>query len=115
MSVCFDGVGQVCATFLGEGLSEGHVVKLAGGGRVAPCGDGEVFCGVALVCRDDACTAQVRGFLSAAYSGSAPGAGAAILCGNGKGGVRMAGEQENGTRCLVVDTDTSRKRVTILL
>ena len=28
MSVSFQGVGQVCATFLGEGLSAGQAVKI---------------------------------------------------------------------------------------
>ena len=44
MSVSFDGVGQVCATFLGSGLSEGQVVRMAGNGTVCQaslCGNGQ--------------------------------------------------------------------------
>ena len=75
MSVSFDGVGQVCATFLGSGLGEGQVVRMAGNGTVCACGDGESFCGVTLCCKDDACTVQVRGFVTVRYSGAAPGTG----------------------------------------
>lgn len=46
MSVSFEGVGQVCATFLGGKLAEGQVVKLTGNGTVGACGDGDhLFCG----------------------------------------------------------------------
>ena len=113
MSVSFEGVGQVCATFLGGGLTEGHVVKLTGRGTVGACGDGDAFCGAALCCKEDACTVQVKGFVTVGYSGAVPGVGRAPLCANGEGGVRAAGE--GGEMCLVVDADTTAKTVTILL
>ena len=115
MSVSFDGVGQVCATFLGSGLGEGQVVRMAGNGTVCACGDGESFCGVTLCCKDDACTVQVGGFVTAAYSGSAPSVGQAALCGDGIGGVKTAASAETGTQCLVVDVDAAANAVTILL
>lgn len=115
MNVSFDGVGQVCATFLGSNLKEGQAVKLSGSGSVAACGDGESFCGAALYCRDDACTVQVRGFMTLGYTGTAPSAGPAELCGNGEGGVKSAGKDDARTGCLVVDVDTAAKSVTIML
>ena len=115
MSVSFEGIGQVCATFLGSGLSEGQVVRMAGNGTVCACGDGESFCGVTLCCKDDACTVQVRGFVTVRYSGAAPGTGQASLCGNGQGGVRAAADADEGTQCLVVDVDAAANAVTILL
>ena len=54
MSVSFEGVGQVCATFLGGGLTEGHVVKLTGSGTVGSCEADDAFCGAAVCCKDDA-------------------------------------------------------------
>lgn len=127
MNVSFDGVGQVCATFLGGGLQEGQVVKLAGNGQVGACGDGEGFCGAAICCKDDACTVQVGGFVTLAYSGTAPAVGRTGLCGDGLGGVRSAvsaasgtaksteGTADEATGCLVVSVDTTAKTVTILL
>lgn len=114
MSVSFEGVGQVCATFLGGGLTEGHVVKMAGRATAGACGDGDPFCGVALCCKEDACTVQVAGFVTVGYSGTVPTAGMAVLCANGEGGVRTAGES-GGRTCLVADADTAAKTVTILL
>ena len=114
MSVSFDGVGQVCATFLGAGIQEGQAVKVSGRGAAAPCGDGESFCGAAVCCRDDACTVQVGGFVTVGYSGDMPEPGTASLCANGEGGVRAAGESA-GRACLVVDADAAAKTVTILL
>lgn len=115
MSVSFSGVGMVCATFLGQGLSEGQMVKLSGGAAVAACGDGEAFCGAVAHCGDGACSVQVKGFLTVGYSGTAPGAGPAALCGNGTGGVRASGEGDAETWCQVADVDTAAKTVTVLL
>ena len=114
MSVSFEGIGQVCATFQGSGLAEGHVVRMAGRAEAGACGDGDPFCGVALCCKEDACTVQVGGFVTVGYSGDMPEPGTASLCANGEGGVRAAGESA-GRACLVVDADAAAKTVTILL
>lgn len=120
MSVCFDGVGQVCATFLDGGASAGQVVKITGRSTVGACSAGDRFCGVALQGRDGACAVQVRGFVTVGYSGTAPGLGDAVLCADGAGGVKTAaaaqeGAPAAGTSCLVADVDTTAKTVTILL
>ena len=116
MSVSFQGVGQVCATFLGEGLSAGQAVKMSSRGTVGPCGDGDKFCGVTAHCGDGACSVLVGGFVTVKYSGAVPGVGWAELCADGGGGVRAQGEQDSGgVRCLVVDADTAEKTVTVLL
>lgn len=115
MSISFDGVGQVCATFWDGGVAAGQVAAVTKAGTVGVCGDGKSFCGAAVHCRDGACAVQVRGFLKAKFSGGAPGVGQAALCGDGQGGVRTAGEADEETACLVVDVDESAKCVTILL
>lgn len=115
MSVSFDGVGQVCATFLGGGLSEGQVVKLSGNGTVGTCSSGESFCGVALCCKSDACTVQVRGFVTVGYTGTAPTVGRAALCADGAGGVKTPATDDDSTSCLVADVNLTAKTVTILL
>ena len=111
MSVSFEGVGQVCATFLGGEAAEGDVVKLTGSGTVGPCGAGDVFCGTMLCRKDDACTVQVCGFVTVKYSGTAPAVGWTALCADGSGGVKAGGDR----RMPVVDVDTAAKTVTILL
>ena len=35
MSISFHGIGQVCTTFLGSNIAEGHVVKMIANGTVA--------------------------------------------------------------------------------
>ena len=108
MSVSFEGVGQVCTTFLGGGLTEGHVVKLTGNGTVGACGDGDGFIGAAVCCKDDACTVQVGGFVTVSYSGAAPAVGWRALA---------VGDEETGSgRVLpVVNVDAAGKTVTVLL
>lgn len=112
MSISFEGVGQVCATFLGDNLTEGHVVKMKGNGAVGACGAGEAFCGVALCCKDDACTVQVGGFVTVKYSETAPTVGWSGLAADGKGGVKKA---SGGADYLVADVDTAAQTVTIML
>ena len=105
MSVSFEGVGQVCATFLGGKLTEGEGVKVTENGTVGACAADDGFCGVAICCKDDACTVQVRGFVTVGYSGTAPGMGWRTLAADGKGGVN----------CLVADVDAAVKTVTMML
>lgn len=112
MSVSFEGVGQVCATFLGGGLTEGHVVKMTGSSAVGACDADDGFCGAAICCKDDACTVQVGGFVSVGYSGTAPEAGWQTLAADGKGGVKTA---SSGREYLVADVDATAKTVTIML
>lgn len=112
MSVSFEGVGQVCATFLGGKLTEGEVVKVTENGTVGTCAADDGFCGVAICCKDDACTVQVRGFVTVGYSGTAPGMGWRTLAADGKGGVKAA---EGGVNCLVTDVDAAVKTVTMML
>ena len=87
MSVSFHGIGQVCATFLGTG-TEGQVVKMSDRDTVAPCSDGNSFCGVAVCVKDDACCVQVAGFVTVPYSSTVPSVGYAKLSANGAGGVK---------------------------
>lgn len=133
MSVSFEGVGQVCATFLGGKLTEGQVVKLTGSGTVGACSAGDNFIGAALCCKDDACTVQVGGFVTVSYSGTAPAAGWCALTADGNGGVKTAaaeaavleeaggsgtteaGKTESGRLLPVVSVDTTAKTVTVLL
>lgn len=115
MNVSYDGVGQVCATFLGEKLAEGHVVKLTGNGTVGECAAGDAFCGVTTHCCDDACTVQVCVFVTVGYSDAAPAVGWAALLADGQGGVKAAAAGESGRQMPVVDVNTAEKTVTILL
>lgn len=112
MTVSFNGIGQVNATFLGEKLAENTMVKMSGSGTVAACADGDSFCGKTLCCKDDACTVQVGGFLTVGYSGTAPALGWTSLAADGQGGVKSA---ENGRVYLVASVDTTAKAVTIML
>ncbi len=109
MSVSFHGIGQVCATFLGTG-TEGQVVSTAA--TVAPCENGDSFCGVAMCVKDDACAVQVAGFVTVPYSSTEPTPGYAKLSADGTGGVKT---DEGGREYLVVSVDTAAKTVTILL
>ncbi len=112
MTVSFNGIGQVNATFLGEGLAENTMVKMSGSGTVAACADGDSFCGKTLCCKDDACTVQVGGFLTVGYSGTAPALGWTALAADGAGGVKSA---SGGRTYLVAAVDTVSKTVTIML
>lgn len=123
MNVSFEGVGQVCATFLGSKLTEGQVVKLTGSGTVGACAAGDSFIGAAICCKDDACTVQVGGFVTVSYSGTAPAAGWCVLTADGNGGVKTAAASESaedeaaesGRMLPVIGVDATAKTVTILL
>ena len=126
----FEDIGAVVATFAAqEGVQGGRVVKITGSGTVGPCGDGELFCGVAVSCRNGAAGVQVQGFVQVPVT--LPIAlGWSRLVADGSGGVMAAGEEEDdagtsqqaaaaapaqGVCALVVDVDTAGKRAVICL
>ena len=113
MSISFHGIGQECATFLSTTATEGQVIKMSGRGAVGPCSAGDGFCGVAVCCRDDACSVQVGGFVTVSYTGTAPAVGWTALAADGEGGVKSV--TTGGRAYLVADADTTAKTVTIKL
>ena len=113
MSISFQGIGQVCATFLCGTVEEGQLVKVSGRGTVAACGDGDSFCGGAGCKKDDACAGQGAGFVTVGYSGTAPALGWTALAADGSGGVKTV--STGGRTYLAVDTYAANKTVTILL
>ena len=111
-NVSFHGIGRESVTFAGGLLTEGHVVTMAGNGTVKACAKGDALIGVALCCRDDACSVQVDGFVTVSYTGTAPAVGFSTLSANGSGGIAA---DASGKTYLVVDVDTARQTATIKL
>ena len=116
MDICFEGVGQVTATFqvAGENVQPGMAVALTGSGTVGLGADGGLPCGVVLGgTRGGAAAVQIGGAAKAAYTGTAPKAGWQGLALDGKGGVKTAAT--GGLNCLVLAVDEDEKSVVIKL
>lgn len=116
MDICFEGVGQVAATFQvsGEGVQPGMAVTLADSGTVGLGADGGLPCGVVLGgVRGGAAAVQIGGAAKAAYTGAAPKAGWQGLALDGKGGVKTV--TTGGLNCLVLAVDEDEKSVVIKL
>ena len=110
--VSFEQAGSLMVTFFAEdGVQDGHVVKVSANGTVAPCAQGDSFCGVAGAVRNGAVGVQVDGFVKVAATLPLE-LGKVGLVADGKGGV-MAGE--DGVCALVVDVDTVANTAVICL
>ena len=97
MKVSYEGIGQVCASFIcSAGVSEGALVKMSANGTVSACAAGDVPCGVVAAVSHDGtlCSVAVGGFVTVKCSGTAPAVGFAALCADGAGGVKAGGEQK---------------------
>lgn len=112
MKVCFEDIGHMSATFAVASGEAGVPVRLSGNAAVAPCADGEVFCGVLESCRGGFGGVQLHGFVTLPYTGTAPTLGYNTLVGNGSGGVKVA---TGGRSLLVVSVDTGVNCVTFEL
>ena len=112
MKVAFDQIGHISATFAADSGEAGQVCKMAGNGKVAPCGAGEEFIGVMEDIRKGCCAVQLHGFAELAYSGSAPALGYAELVADGNGGVKTG---TGGRTCLVVSVDTNAMKAIVEL
>lgn len=134
MSISFEGIGEVTATFLlaeGSAVKPGNVVCLTGNDTVGLGSAGKVPCGVAVSVAEDGYVAvQLGGLAEVSYSGStAPTAGWNTLEADGSGGVKVAAAgtatqssestgstgSPAGLSCLVVSVDTAAKTAVIKL
>ena len=114
MNFSFHGIGALCATFAADDAADGQVVKISDQATVAPCGNGDAFCGIVRSVAKDgtACSVQLRGAAEVPYSGSAPTPGFASLSADGSGGVKV---DESGRTFLVLAVDTVNATASILL
>jgi hypothetical protein len=113
MSVSFDGFGTSALTFAcADEIQPGTPVKMTAPGEVAPCSQGDEFCGAVASYRGGYAGVNLCGTVTLALSGTAPSAGYAKLAADGSGGVAVS---DSGREYLVLDTDTAAGTVTILL
>ena len=118
MEICFEGIGQVVATFHTEDeLTPGMAVTLKDGGTVG-LGDGNSpLCGVTVgAARGGAVAVQIGGVAKAGCSGSAvPAVGYRKLACDSAG--KLTQSESGGVTCLVlaVDADGDEKSVVIKL
>ena len=110
MNVSFEEIGHLAATFADGGCTAGQVCKLSGNGTVAPCAEGDKFCGVTEGVRGGYAAVQVAGFAAVAFSGTVA-VGYVDLCADGNGGVKAG----SGREYLVVSVDENAKTAVIKL
>ena len=115
MKVSYEGIGALYATFSCGALTEGAPVRVSAAGTAAACGKGNEIAGVAkAVSRGkDACSVQLRGFVTLPYSGTAPSLGYNALVADGSGGVKVS--DSSARQRLVVEVDAAAGQVTFLL
>ena len=116
MNICFEGIGEVAATFCveeGTELTAGQAVTLVSDGTVGLGADGGALCGVVICAEEDGCAAvQVSGMGKAGYTGTAPVIGWNVLAVDGAGKIKTG---ETGVNCMVVSVDTEAKTAVIKL
>ena len=107
MNVSFAGFGKNIATFeAAAAIPAGTPVKMSANGTVATCAAGDAFIGVGVSQRGDFVGVQLKGYCTAAVTGSVS-LGWAQLVADGSGGVKAAGEDAAGVNVLVVPTDAA--------
>ena len=116
MNICFEGIGEVVATFCvedGAELTAGQAVALVGDGEVGMGADGDVLCGVVIHAEEDGCAAvQVGGMCKVNYAGAAPAIGWTGIAVDGTGKIKTA---EDGVKCMVISVDAEAGTAVIKL
>ena len=104
MDICFEGIGQMVATFATEkALTPGMAVTVTASGEVGlgEKGDGSPLCGVTVGAeRSGAVAVQIGGVVKVRYSGNKPAVGWTALACDGEG--RVTAGSGNGANCLVL-------------
>ena len=106
MNICFEGIGEVVATFRvedGTELNAGQAVALVGSGEVGMGSEGDALCGVVVNAEEDGCAAvQVDGMCKVGFVGTAPAIGWTGIAVDGTGKIKAA---EGGMKCMVAMVD----------
>ena len=102
MSVSFEEIGRLAATFMQSNCESGQVCKIGGDGKVVPCAAGDKFCGIVEAVRGNFAGVQLEGFAAVSFTGSVS-TGYVSLCADGSGGIKAG----TGREYLVVQTDTN--------
>ena len=111
MSVSFGGFHNETVTFkVKEEIKNATPVKIIENATVAPCEDGEAFCGIIASGDNAYASVQVYGAVTAKFSGTAPEIGYTALVA-GDDGVKAGGNREY----LVVAVDETAETVTFLM
>ena len=116
MKDSYEGIGALYATFSCGALTEGVPVRVSAAGSVSACSKGNEIAGVAAAVSrgKDACSVQLRGFVTLPYSGTtAPSLGYNALVADGDGAVKLA--DSSARQRLVVEVDATAGKVTFLL
>lgn len=109
----YQSIGQQCVTFFADdSIIEGVPCKMSANSTITAANSGDTFFGIVEKIRSDLATVTVRGFVTLAYSGTAPSVGAAYLCADGNGGVSVAA---SGNSYVIVDVNTTNHLVTFLI
>ena len=117
MEICFEGIGQVVATFRTEDetLEAGMAVTLKDSGTVELGGENSPLCGVTVgAARGGAVAVQIGGVVKVGCSGDAPEMGWQELVCDGEGGVKTA-DGAGGANCLVLAVGGDKKSTVIKL
>ena len=112
MKVCFTGFMEQAATFeAAPGVQPGLPVSITESGKVSPCAENSIPCGVAVSVHGEYAAVQLAGYVKVPYTGSVT-VGYQKLAANGAGGVTVS---DTGRQVLVVDADASSFVCGILL
>ena len=106
MDICFEGVGQVVATFRTEDekLAAGMAVTLKDSGTVGLGSGDSPLCGVAVgAARGGAVAVQIGGVVNVRHSGAKPAVGWTALTCDSEGKVTKS--EGDGAKCLVLAAD----------
>lgn len=113
MNVSFNGFNENVLTFNSQGeVISGALVKMAGNGTVTPCADGDKFAGVAVNEAGGCAGVQLKGYVTCAYTGTAPTVGFCNLLAGGASAVKTG---TTGVQYLVLDVDAAAKTVGFIL
>ena len=115
MSVRFNGIGDIVATFTTAEAEVGDIVKVSANRNVEHAADGESICGLVVSKNGSYVGVQIKGAMKVPCSDAALALGRTVLVADGANGVKKAGAGVIGVQALVVDIDTAKSEAIVIL
>lgn len=111
MSLSFNGIGETVITFNGD-VKVGDIVVIEENSTVVKALADKDITGVCVSTNKDIAGVLIRGVVTLKYSGAAPMLGYNSLVTAGSNQVKVS---TSGMKYLVLDVDTTKKDVTVML
>ncbi|MGI5895570.1 MAG: hypothetical protein ACOX6U_01315 [Oscillospiraceae bacterium] len=115
MSVCFNGISDVVVTFQTASAAIGDLVAVSANKTVKKAGASDSICGLVVSRNGEFVGVQIKGAMELPCTDSTIALGRQEIVPDGSNGIKKPASGASGLPVLVVDMNSDKSKVTVIL